>query len=368
MTLNIQMMGRALVFMMAMAVVACSNESESKDADEISASSMLEIQTGEIERRYMSSDLTAVGQLESPPQNKVSLSVPMGATARKVNFHVGEEIRKGAVLAIFAHPDLIEVQREYLKTKSHFTQMELEWKRVSNLYRSDATSEREYEATQANFNEAKTDLEALQSKLEFLGYSPESIESDGIQKELKLISPIDGYIAQIHVNPGMYLEANKVAYELINRNELFISLRLYGAQLAQVQKGDTIRYTLSGDPQTYSGEVMAVAPTVSDEQTAEVHAHLENVPDYFRSGMHVSAIIELKGDTAWTLPNEAIWREGDQTYLFEKAGEQYVKRQVAIGRQMEGFTEILDVPNESEWTTRTWALNQVYFLNAREAS
>ena len=60
------------------------------------------------------------------------------------------------------------------------------------------------------------------------------------------------------------------------------------------------------------------------------------------------------------MPEEAIVREGDKAFLFLKKEEGFEKVEVKIGRESDGFFEILGFKPEP---TDLIALNGAYYIN-----
>jgi cobalt-zinc-cadmium efflux system membrane fusion protein len=99
-----------------------------------------EIKTGKIEQRNISSLLKVNGKIEVPPQNMVSVSVPMGGYLKSTKLLAGMHISKGEVIATMEDQQYIQLQQDYLTAKAHFTSIEAEYIRQKELNQSKALS------------------------------------------------------------------------------------------------------------------------------------------------------------------------------------------------------------------------------------
>jgi multidrug efflux pump subunit AcrA (membrane-fusion protein) len=57
--------------------------------------------------------LTAQGIFDVPPQNLVTLHVPMGGYVKNTSLLQGKSVRKGDVLVELVHPDYLQLQQDY---------------------------------------------------------------------------------------------------------------------------------------------------------------------------------------------------------------------------------------------------------------
>src|SRR5690242_12104950 len=77
-----------------------------------------DIQTGKIEQRSISSLLKVNGYIDVPPQNMVSVSVPLGGYLKSTKLLPGMYIKKGESIAIMEDQQYITLQQDYLTAKT----------------------------------------------------------------------------------------------------------------------------------------------------------------------------------------------------------------------------------------------------------
>ena len=83
------------------------------------------IVTGKIEQQNISSTIKVNGKIDVPPQNLVSISVPMGGYLKSTNLLEGMYIRKGQVLGIVEDKQYIQLQEDYLMAKAKISYEEI---------------------------------------------------------------------------------------------------------------------------------------------------------------------------------------------------------------------------------------------------
>ena len=93
----------------------------------------INIQLGQIEKRQISNPVKANGMLDVPPQNLVTISAPLGGFVKYTGLLQGMKVKKGQVVVVMEHPDYIQIQQDYLDSKSQLEYLELEYKRQQDL-------------------------------------------------------------------------------------------------------------------------------------------------------------------------------------------------------------------------------------------
>jgi len=115
-----------------------------KENDQIILSSdqlaQADIKTGHIRKQMISDIIFCGGTIEASPNQQAYVSVPMNGYLKKILVHIGEYVQKGRVLAILEHPDYIDLQREFLETKSQYDYYKEDFQRQGELSLENATS------------------------------------------------------------------------------------------------------------------------------------------------------------------------------------------------------------------------------------
>src|SRR5690554_3359212 len=84
------------------------------------------IEIGKIEMQNVFSVLKLNGKIDVPPQNMVSVSVPLGGYLKSTKLLPGMHISKGDPLAVMEDIQYIQLQQDYLTTKAQLSLTESE--------------------------------------------------------------------------------------------------------------------------------------------------------------------------------------------------------------------------------------------------
>src|SRR4249920_2886522 len=91
------------------------------------------ISTGRLEQKEISSVLKVNGSIDVPPQNMVSVSVPMGGYLKSTRLLPGMHINKGEIIALIEDQQYIQLQQEYLTAGAKLGYAESEYARQKDL-------------------------------------------------------------------------------------------------------------------------------------------------------------------------------------------------------------------------------------------
>lgn len=300
------------------------------------------IQTGTLQSIEMGGSITCNGMVDAPPQNLVSVSVPIGGIVRSTEMLQGMRIRKGDVLAVLEHPDYIKLQQDYLEQHAALTLAESEFKRQQELSAGNINARRDLEKAEAAVLTARARTSAGAAQLQLLGLSPESIRSSGIAKSIRVTAPISGYVTKVNVNVGKFAAPNDVLFELVDTEHLHVELTVYETDLPRVREGQAVRVVIQGqDDSVRTAKVYLIGREIHADRTVRIHGHLDKEDPHLLPGMFVKASIETGAHTTKALPDAAVVSYGGKTYVFTaEAGNRFIPVEVTAGLHSNGFTEV----------------------------
>lgn len=298
--------------------------------------------TGMLQERTLRAELKVSGIIDVPPQNSVSVSVPLGGFLRETHLLPGMKIKKGENIAQLDDPQYIQLQEEYLVTRSRLTFAEAELQRQQELNRGKASSDKVLQQTQMEFTNLKIALKALGEKLKLININPDKLTENNLSKNSSIYSPIDGYVAAVHANTGKYVNPSDVIFELVNPADIHLNLHVYEKDLDKLFIGQQVTaFTNSNPEKTYNCEIILISRNISPDRTAEVHCHFEAYSEQLLPGMYMNAIVKGQTMPVMTIENDAIVNFGGSNYLFIESGpSQYTMLKAETGNSDVRFTEI----------------------------
>lgn len=319
------------------------------------------VQVGTPELKDLSGVVRANGVVDVPPQNLVSVSFPLGGYLRSTDLLPGARVKRGQVIAVMEDVSYIQMQEEFLVVASQMEMQKKELARQRTLNESKASSDKNLEQAQAEYSSLEARHSGLRQKLLLIGINPDKLAASNISGKVNIYSPIDGYVSDVLVNVGMYLNPSDVLFELVNPNDLHVALTVFEKDLPMLQAGQKIRFNLTSDPShTFEGEVVLVGRKLDENRSAEVHCHFDAEDKDVIPGMFVTGEIEVTKANSLCVPEGAVVRLADAEYIYvQKSEGTFQRAAITSGIERDGWIEILtseiDLKERKLITANAWS-------------
>lgn len=283
------------------------------------------------------------GFVDVPPQNMLSVSIPMGGYVKKANLIPGEKVSKGSVLAVLEDASYVSLQQDYLTAKSKLVFLEADYNRQKALNTSKSTSDRQFQLATTEFESQQYLVRSLSEKLQLMGIVPAQLNANNISKSISFRSPISGYVTKVNVNAGKYVAPTDVLFEIMDPSDLHARLIVFENDATAIKKGNKVTFSVNNKPlEKYKAEVHVVTPNIENERTTEVHCDIVGSNTGLIPGTFINAEIELNNVTVNALPAAAIVKWQNKPFVFiENAIGNYVMVPVVVGLESKGMVEVI---------------------------
>ncbi len=301
------------------------------------------ITLGELETKEISTVLRLNGRIDVPPQNIVSISVPLGGYLKSFNLIPGTKVTKGQVLATVEDQQYIQLQQDYLVNKAKLSYAAKEQERQQELNSGKAGSEKALQMAVSEHSSLRITVSSLAEKLRLIGIDPNRLNEQNISRQIAMRSPINGYISKINGNIGTYVNPSDVLFELVNPDKIHLSLTVFEKDLDKIAIGQTaIAYSNNDPSKKHPTKIELITRDLNDDRSVEIHSHFEKHDKTLIPGMYMNADLILNGNSAKTLPENSIVSFEGKPYVFiQKAKNTFIMTPVQIGESDNGFIPIL---------------------------
>lgn len=300
------------------------------------------IQTGKLEKRAITSILRVNGIVDVPPQNMVSISIPLGGYLKSTKLLTGMHVNKGESIAVIEDQQYIQLQQDFLTAKAKLIYAKQDFERQRELNQSKATSDKAFQQSQAEYTSLEVLVNSLSEKLKLIGVNPSGINAAKITRNISIPSPISGYVTKVNVNIGKYVSPSDVLFEIVNPADIHLALSIFEKDINKLFIGQKLRaYTNTNPGKKYPCKIILIGKDFSDERNIEVHSHFEEYDKNLIPGTFMNAEIEVRSNNVLALPADAIVSYENKQFVFiERAPQQYELTPVKTGDSENGFVEV----------------------------
>ena len=314
---------------------------------------------GSLASHAFGSSIKINGVIDVPPEGRAEISNYYGGYVRNLNLLTGQPVKKGDLLFSLENPEYVQMQQDFLETKSQLTYLQSDFERQQTLSEENIASRKRFLKAQADYQTALAKVEGLKKKLALLHIKAESVSPANLSSHVSVYAPFSGFITEVNTVNGAFLSPAEIAIKLINTDHIHLDLHVFEKNILMLKEGQSIHFRLPDDREaSYEAEVFMIGRAIEPAtRMVNVHAHLkdEKQNTNFTPGMYVEAEIFSSSDSSLALPSEAVI-EGDGAHFvlikIEEADEKLVFEKVKVipGATAQGMTEIINADDFSPTT------------------
>jgi membrane fusion protein, heavy metal efflux system len=317
-----------LFFIAALFLAACSDEKtaeapaeeEAHDPDVVELTpeqyKTANVQTGNVLSINLSDYIKASGTIDAPPEQTVSITSPYGGVIKTTSVLPGKAIRKGQVVAVLENPEFIQIQQDYMESSSQLSFLSQDLTRQEELVRENIAAAKSLQRARSEYNTMMARVEGLKSKLRLIGLNPGNVRSGNFTSSVNIYASTSGYITNVYSNVGKFVGANEVIADIVNTNNLLVSVKVFEKDLPKIRVGQKIRFRGTGDSVERVAQVFLIGKDIDADRTVEVHGRVSASGQAVIPGLFVNAIIETGTAATPAVPAEAVVQAGGKNYIF----------------------------------------------------
>ena len=291
---------------------------------------------------------TLSGEVVVAPDRLYHVVPRVPGVVRKVFKQLGDEVKKGDLLATLSSRELAEAKAQLVAFSSRLRLADATLKREYGLYQKKVTAESEYLVAKQAQTEIAIERKTAQQRLLALGLSAKQVTAvlrakSGDLTLYELRAPADGVIIGQHAVHGELLDLQTRAFTIADLSQVWVNLTLYQKELPLVHQGQMVHIAARFDPTGAEGVIDWISPTLEEStRSATARVVLDNRSRRWRPGMFVDGNVVLSRAAApIVVPRVALQTVENQTVLFVQEGDAFVPRPVEIGRSDDDQVEIV---------------------------
>ena len=257
-----------------------------------------------------------------------SVKARVAAEVREIPVREGDAVRAGQIVA---RMDVTEFQARVDQARGTLNaaraQLDIATKNRDNnrtLVEKGFISKNAFDNSASQYATAEANVEAAKGALDVV----QKLVNDTVIR-----SPIAGVVAMRYVQAGEKVSADNKLLDIVNLQKMELEAAVPTNDITNVAIGQRVTLRIEGLPQTIEGKVVRINPaTQSGSRSVLVYVQIANPQNQLRSGMFAEAQLILKTKTGvLALPQNAIRKDGNGTYVYVVEGGVLARKPVTIG-------------------------------------
>ncbi len=300
------------------------------------------IELGLVQSRSLNGGISVTGSLDVPPQNLVNITAPLGGFLRSTTLLQGMRVSKGQVIAVVENPEYIQLQQDYLDTKSQVAFLDIEYQRQKQLAAENVSAQKTLQKSLADVTSMRARNSGLVAKLKMLNIDAGHLQPEQIRSTIELRAPLTGYVTNVNSAVGSFVAPTEVMFTIVDTEHLHAELICFERDIAKIKIGQKVRFTLANESSERTATVFLIGREISAERTVRIHGHLDKEDGELIPGMYLNAIIQTGVKQVPSLPEEAVLNfEDQQLIIVQVTNDLFRLVEVTPGLRENGFVEVI---------------------------
>ncbi len=278
----------------------------------------LGVQLGRLQPVTQTPLLTAPAQVVIPPSHEQIVSASQAGLISQLYVATGDPVQKGTPLAVINSPELLSLQRQFLKAANERSLALSAFQRDKKLQEEGVIAERRWQESRSAYQSFSAEFNETRQLLEIAGMTSAEINQLAAQRrlnsQLTLYAPVDGVIMERYVVVGEHLDRLAPLYRIASLDQLWLEINVAQEQAGLIRVGDQVQIENTDVTATVS---LLGRHVDHNNQTVMVRAVIDQADNTLRAGQNVNVqVIQGVDASAFIVPNSAIAQSEGQAYIF----------------------------------------------------
>jgi cobalt-zinc-cadmium efflux system membrane fusion protein len=311
------------------------------------------IKLGAVGQRAFTLEKKAVGNIDFNQNLLTQVFTPYQGRIIEAHSNVGDRVERDQILFTIDSPDLLSAESTLIAAAGVLRLQNRTLSRAEKMKSFGGASQQAVDQSTSDQMSAEGALKSARDSVRIFGKT--DAEIDKIIQERKadprliVKSPITGYVTTRNAAPGLFVQPGVAPppFTVADLSTMWMFANVPESDSPDLKVGQEVKARVAAYPdREFDGKITVLGPSV-DPNTRRifVRSEIQDPEHQLRAGMFANFVIRL-GDTgqANAVPQNAVVREGDGTMTLWVTKDQrhFSRRTVKVGRQQDGYDEILD--------------------------
>lgn len=279
------------------------------------------------------------GNVES--NNQASLSTIVMGTVTEVPVSVGQNVKKGDVLARIKDDQIrakkMQLEANMVQAKANLENTEKNLNRIKNLYAEESATSKELDDISTMYDIAKANVEALEASMNEVN---EMLEYTVVR------APFDGIVSRKFVSAGDMAAPGHPLVAVADPGMLKITANVSAKWINEISEGDSVTVSVSAAGIDAASAVLTAVSNAGDPMSRQyaIEAQITDseIASQLKTGMFAEIGIRIEGEGSLYIPTSALVQRGQLTGVYTVSdNNRTVLRWVRTGKTAGESIEIL---------------------------
>jgi RND family efflux transporter MFP subunit len=352
--------GRLVLLLLLSGIVSCSSHEPAPEAKHPQQAVVVRVET--VRATEQAAVHEAIGTVRAENSAQISSRIP--SYIRQIHAVAGDRVRQGQLLVELDDLDLVshldqakaakaevedaiqEAAQGLAAAQAQLELAEVTHKRFEDLLAKKSVAQHEYDEVDTRLRAARASVEMAQARKRQAEAKRSQVEAQISGAEVglgyaRIQAPFAGVVTERRMDPGTLATPGMPILAIDQAGRFRLDASLAETRLSSVHPGETVTVRLETLPNPVEGRITEIVPSVDpNSRTAIVKISLPSM-NGLRSGMFGRALLAAGGESALTIPEQAVIRHGQLQSVFVVEGDVARRRLVSLGGGANGRQTVL---------------------------
>jgi len=279
----------------------------------------------------INSSLTLPGEIRYNEDRTAHVVPRVAGVVESVKADLGQQVKKGQVLAVIASSSLSEQRSELLAAQKRLTLAKTTYEREKKLWQDKISAEQDYLQAQQAMHEAEIAVRNVQQKLAAFGAST---SGGGALNAYEIRVPFDGMVMEKHISLGEAIKEDASIFTISDLSTVWAEVAVPAKDLNAVRVGGNATVKATAFDAKAPGKITFVGSLLGEQtRTAKARVSLPNPDMSWRPGLFVNVeIVSSQAEVPVAVSTDAIQTVNDKHTIFVRVPGGFLPQQVTLGR------------------------------------
>ena len=304
----------------------------------------IEFANAEVRKQPFTEIIKTTGQILPAPGDEVIITAKSSGVITFGNNKklIGSSVNSGETLFTISGKGLIEnnLDTKYTLAKSNYEKAKTDFERTNELVKDNIISQKEFHERQLKYKNAKTTFNNIANSY-----------STGGQK---VKSPIKGFIKNLLVSEGQYVEVGEPIASVSQNHKLILKAEVSQKYFSKLNSISSANFKMAYDDKVYStnslnGKLISYGKNTNNAYYIPVNFEIDNKGDII-SGSFIEIFLKTTViKDALVIPYSSLIEEQGNYYAYvQTSGEGFQKRELELGVNDGIYVQILSGIKKNE--------------------
>ncbi|MFC5474146.1 efflux RND transporter periplasmic adaptor subunit [Paraherbaspirillum soli] len=273
--------------------------------------------------------ITLPGEIRFNEDRTAHVVPRLTGVVEQVAVNLGQQVKKGQLLAVVASTGLAEQRSELLAAQKRLAFARTTYGREKKLWDEKISAEQDVQQARQAMNEAEITVQNARQKLDVLGAG----NSNSLSR-YEIRAPFAGLVTEKHIALGEAVKEDTSIFTISDLSTVWAEMVVPAKDLNAVRLGEKVRIKATAFDSTATGTVAYVGALLGEQtRTAKARVTLANPDMAWRPGLFVNVEVTVgESEVPVAIAPEAIQNVDDKPVVFVRIADGFKSQAVTTGR------------------------------------